>query len=308
MNKTITWKLRGATLAFGAGLTTAAFVACGGDSGNTTDGGTDGSMSTSSTSSVATSSGSTSAGTSSAATSSATLSDAGDGGHDGSSDATMGDGAVVTSDGGDSSVNADADAAPAPLNLCGVLDNDWGFVAQADASVAAVQSLRADYWGTVVNDNMSALILDCNIGNLTVGPDGGNCGVGYGSIVSAFAMGLLGCPTTGDGGPIGYGLIPACQTGHQFTTADLNLLNSFFLEALNLAASGTDIPMNNGYSPAPTAGPLTQAQLDAVAAKLSSLAASVGPLTSNKYTVSTCPVPPSDAGTDAPSDAPNDGG
>ena len=199
-----------------------------------------------------------------------------------------------------------------PPNLCGVLDGDFGTIIAPGSSVISQETTRIDgnanddsgacppvgSWAGQVQTNFG--VADCRLGNFYEGFNG-TIGAAYGSDLAGWVQGVLGCPyATADGGPLGYDLIPSTLAGHTFTTADLDLLSSLFVQSINSTIAG-QIPLADGGGSA-----LTDAQNEALLNYLHYLETTVPSVVqSSVYTLSTCPV---DAGTDAPADAQADGG
>lgn len=186
-------------------------------------------------------------------------------------------------------------AVPTPTGLCHVLDTDWGLKESPSASVSTQEADRNGSWAGTVSSNFGALLGgECNAGGL-LGSPASMCGPDYGNRVAAWAQQFVGCPFPGDAGALSYGLIPPCQSAHTFTTADLALLNEMFLLALQVAATGTDL---TGVAASAAGQPLTRDELNAVTARLQSLASAQVAVSSSRYTMSTCAA---DAATPPPS-------
>jgi len=159
---------------------------------------------------------------------------------------------------------------------------------EPDAAASVQTADRTASWaGTLVGNQGILGSGECNLGNFARGTDGGTCGPAYANAEAIWVQAFLGCPVPGDGGAVTYGLIPPCQSTHTFTTADLALLNTQFMLALETTAAGGDLSQTNSTT---TAQPLTSAQISAVTAKLQALSDAVGALSSSRYTLSTCPM------------------
>jgi len=144
--------------------------------------------------------------------------------------------------GGDApDVVEDAGPPPAPA-LCSTYDDAWLNYAgdsppPPDASVADAVFDRLYTWAGDVGSNgfYTAVSQDCRLANFFSSIPSQDDRISYGNNLSGWLEMLVGCPDLGplDGGPIGYSIIPDALAGHTFTTADLDLLSSLMVNALD---------------------------------------------------------------------------
>src|SRR5262249_2242304 len=113
----------------------------------------------------------------------------------------------------------------------------------------------------------------------------------FGNLLLGFTVKLFGCPDpAADPTPFAFGLIPPEQSGRVFTTADLALLSSLYVDSVAISLQAPNFADPSVTPPFPD---LTPEQLAQLRANLAQLAMSVtGTQTSSGYSDSTC----SDAG------------
>jgi hypothetical protein len=157
-------------------------------------------------------------------------------------DASVGDSArdagadQTAADGGDA-------AQVTPVELCPVLDNDWGLSTDAAAS-CATQTItaacpdRLDSWSlNIVSDyGTGNVATDCRISSMFTLMSNSDISQ-YSNDLLYWTLAFFGCPAqpSVDAGPFQYGLIPRSLASHVFTTADLQLLSSFYVQAVQQA-------------------------------------------------------------------------
>ncbi|MDP9149858.1 MAG: hypothetical protein M3O36_07980 [Myxococcota bacterium] len=180
------------------------------------------------------------------------------------------------------------------VQMCGVLDSDWGITSDAAGCETASPNAcpdRASNWASAILTNFSgAMSSDCRISQMTMPPSlSTSQSTDYGNDLLAFTMDFFGCPQPGnDAGAVTFGLIPAPLWSQVFTTTDLQVLTQLYAGAVVQALSDQSAPA------------LSTSQLDAINAKLQALAATVpGTVTSSTLTYDTCAP---DAGTEAGGD------
>jgi hypothetical protein len=225
---------------------------------------------------------------------------------DTSSDSTLTDSASDA--GGDVASEAAVDSgpdavAPAPLQMCLMLDGDWGILPPdgGEPSGCATQTGttcpdRVSAWGNnfMLDYLTGALNTDCRISSGFLGWSMNDLNQ-YQADVTDFALSLFGCPLSGlEAGPYAFSLIPQQLASHQWTSADLKLLSDLYVAAVQVA-----ITSDQGLPD------LTTQQYADINAQLAYLASQVpGVLQSSAYSFNMCPA---DAGSDAPQDASSDG-
>ncbi len=321
MNK-IRWRLHG-TAAASIGLISAVFVACGGDDSTTTVPTVDAGNADSAAqdSSKSDSSSSSTSSMTDAETMDQSVTDAPADKDSGNKDA------------GDATT-PDADAAPAPLpplDLCSVLDNDFGGdISNNDMNAPPVSyGDRAVTWGAMLMLNGTlpsyalSLTNDCRINNIetifTAG-SGPNSVTAYLQQLDTFLIQFMGCGLP-DAGALSFASVipaPAVSSGHVFTQADIAVIIELFVNSIDEQAAiawynttvvypnyvGTSV--NAGF--VPPAEPLTADQLDSIRAHIQALAAAYPGVNPNptKLTFSSCGE--SDGGTDGGRDGGADAG
>jgi hypothetical protein len=186
-------------------------------------------------------------------------------------------------------------AAPVPLRMCGVLDSAWGIATDASACATATTDSCPDRGGNWIFDIAYGFLSgpvfhDCRI-NATL-PNEDATAAAYYERVAGWTPQFFGCPNPANNAPP-FGLIPADQSARVYTTADLQLLSDYYVQAI------VDAFENPGNGAGPLT-PLTPTQLGQVRAELARLAALVpGTVTSNNYSSNACPA---DAGSDGRTD------
>jgi hypothetical protein len=294
MNK-IRLGVRGATVVVCAGLLAAGFLACSdnGEPAKTDDAGGGGAGGSGGTAGAGGSGGS--GGTAGAGGS------GGSGGHDASSEDSP-----VT----DSTVEAAPEATVCPkLNLCDAFDQIFGIADGGEPSSCATETngncpARGTGWDVPIVQAFGGgpAFTDCRVNSLFTESDGGGGLLSSDAFndytsnqLEAYVFDFLGCPVTGgdagtDGGTIPpFGVIPAALAGDVFTTADISLLSSDWLQAIEAAVAGAGGSVST----------LTAAQISAIKAELACEASmESGIVKSSKYNYSTC----SDGGPDSGSD------
>jgi hypothetical protein len=199
---------------------------------------------------------------------------------------------ATTLDAGGSSVDAsDADAGPPdappdamtapPLQLCGMLDSDWGIATDAAVCASMTPSScpdRASYWASPIQfDYASAVSSDCRISQMFSMLSMSQT-TDYLNALIPFTLDFFGCPQPdADAGAVTFGLVPEPLWSTVFTTTDLQTLSDAYAAAVSQALSDQAAP------------PLTTAQTDAINARLQALAATVpGTVVSTSRMYDTC--------------------
>jgi hypothetical protein len=184
---------------------------------------------------------------------------------------------VATGDGNDGAI--------APMaSMCLQLDDMFGIA--TDAGGCANQTGdncpdRADGgWGAAFQQDYffsTNVQTDCHISNMFMDPnvDGANYFINF----TAWAVAFFGCPDPNSAYPTRiFGLVPPGLENHVFTTADLQLLSSYWEQAIALTLSDSGLP------------PFTTDQNAAIHTELQRLSAMLQPESSNRYTFDACPA------------------
>ncbi len=202
----------------------------------------------------------------------------------------------TTPDAGGSTVDAsdlDADAGPPdarpdamtapPLQLCGMLDSDWGIATDAAVCASMTPSScpdRVTNWaGTIVMNYAVAVSGDCRISQMLSPPVlSDSQSTDYLNALVPFTLDFFGCPQPdADAGAVTFGLVPEPLWSTVLTTTDLQTLSDAYLAAVSQSLSDLAAP------------PLSTAQTDAINAKLQALAATVpGTVVSTSRMYDTC--------------------
>jgi hypothetical protein len=294
--KQANWRIRGAAMAMSSGLATVVLLACSGDDSASPTGPDAASSQDSSTidaSSQETSTNEAASGDSASV-----------------QDVVVADSPLDSAKSSDGGVEADASLPPiVPLQLCGVLDTDWGLtppVTNDDRATPGGWDFDGAL-GSVPLTLAEALTSDCEMSGLeaTLNADAGYGAAEYIDQVANFTLQFLGCGAPEAGALSFTGLMPTTALGPAFvwTRADLDRLTAMYSNAIVEAASyGWAATYFNNGSP-PSTVPLTDDQVSAITAQLAALeaqaiAAPTFTYDSNatKFTFSTCGV---DAGSDA---------
>jgi hypothetical protein len=171
----------------------------------------------------------------------------------------------------------------APLALCPLLD--LNFLGESQGSACDLVSSpdctenRVDTWSNAIAlDYALGAANDCHFGGWAGLLTGGDVADWLNGLL-AFNLYFFGCPATGTvTGPLAFQLVPPALASHTWTTADLNLLSTFYSAGVAQALSDNGSP------------PLTAAQAAAVNAQLAALVAAFpNKVTSSNFTFSTCP-------------------
>ncbi|MGA7122073.1 MAG: hypothetical protein WBY94_18345 [Polyangiaceae bacterium] len=190
-----------------------------------------------------------------------------------------------------------------PVELCPVLDNDWSLPA-ADAASCATQTItavcpdRLDSWSLdIVTDyGTGNVATDCRISSMFTLMTNSDISQ-YSNDLLYWTLAFFGCPAqpSVDSGSFQYGLIPRSLASHVFTTADLQLLSSFYVQAVQQA-----ITVDQGLPD------LTATQYAQINAQLAAWAAEVPDTQpSSVYSFGSCAT---DAGTESSSSDAADSG
>jgi hypothetical protein len=175
---------------------------------------------------------------------------------------------------------------PVHVQLCPQLDVDWDIATDAGGCATTTNNTcgdRGGTWGTALAEAFAGLVSgDCRISRLLEGLDG-TTGPEYLIQLATFNLAFYGCPdptlTTG------FDLIPATQSGHVFTTADMRVMSELYVQSLVGTLEDAALP------------PVASQELVDIDAQIARQAAAVpGTVTSSNYTLSSCP---DDAGTGA---------
>jgi len=171
--------------------------------------------------------------------------------------------------------DADVQANLPSLMLCGELDKRWGN--PDDRLTTWADAIAFSY--------LIALDGECRIRDLVV-PLSEDEQINYVNHMLGWTLEFFGCPSEmTDASTLTYGLTET-GTDHVFTTADMDLLSSLFVGALEQAVSEAG------------ADALSEAQLAAIREQLAALASMKSAVVkSDLYTLEACT--PSDAGADA---------
>jgi hypothetical protein len=155
---------------------------------------------------------------------------------------------------GNSGDAGDAGPQPVALNLCGTFDAMWpAGLPRADAHSWPTEFIQGANPGT--EGYQSLIYADCAVEDLMAQVPAQDLGPWL-TQLEEFEYQLFGCPDpSADAGSIGFALVPPNLYGQPLTSADLDRLSDWYLEAviqavIDQAVTQESYPLDASYAPA----------------------------------------------------------